>query len=144
MEEYLAALEQAFLDYRQEIERYEKKRKPTDGLLGFGHSLQDEACHEKLDERVNQTVAEICRSRPAPEDAERAVRLLLARDDMAAWPLAAQYMLRALERHSLPLIPFLSPQAAAAFLKRYAAAYKPWDRLPAQKQVFKALKAQAG
>lgn len=143
MEEYLTALEQAFRDYRQEIENYEKKRKPTDGLLGFGHSLQDEACHEKLDERVEKIVAEICQLRPESEDAERAVKLLLAREDMPAWPLAAQYMLRALERHCLPLIPFLSSEAAAVFLKRYAAAYKPWDRLPAQKKVFKALKMRA-
>ena len=143
MEALLAALEQAFRDYRQEIENYEKKRKPTDGLLGFGHSLQDEACHEKLDERVKQIVAEICQLKPAPGDAEQAVKQLLAREDMPAWPLAAQYMLRALERHSLPLIPFLSTEAAGTFLKRYAAAYKPWDRLPVQKEVFKALKARA-
>ena len=135
-------MEQAFSDYRQAIAAYEKKRKPTDGLLGFGHSLQDEACHEKLDERVEQVVSDICRLHPAPGDAEQAVKLLLAREDMPAWPLAAQWMLRALERHSLPLIPFLSRETAQALLKRYAAAYKPWDRLPVQKQVFKALKAR--
>ena len=45
MEEYLTALEQAFITYRQDIENCQKKSRPTDGLLGFGHSLKDDACH---------------------------------------------------------------------------------------------------
>ncbi|MBQ7656512.1 MAG: hypothetical protein IJI53_07730 [Clostridia bacterium] len=143
MEELLSALEQAFADYRQDVDKYEQKRKPTDGLLGFGHSLKDEACHEKLDECVDKIVGEICQARPSPADAKRAVSLLLSRDDLPSWPLAAQWMLHAIERHSLPLIPFLSPESAAAFAKEYAARYKPWERLPAQKEVYKALKARA-
>ena len=69
-----------------------------------------------------------------------AVALLIARSDSASWPLAAQWMLRAIERHSLPLIPFLAPAAAARLQKDYAARYRPWDRLPAQKEVLKALR----
>ena len=48
MDEWMAALEQAFADYRQDLENYEKKRKPTDGLLGLGHSLQNDPCHDRL------------------------------------------------------------------------------------------------
>ena len=142
MEEQLAAMEQAFLDYRQDLEAFERKRKPTDGLLGIGRSLKDDPCHDRVDERLAQAVEAICAMRPSPEQAERAVGLLL-RSDAAAWPLAAQWMLRALERHSIPLIPFLSRESAAAFLKAYANRYRPWDRLPAQQQVYKALKAKA-
>ena len=49
MEELFAALEQAFRDYQSDLENYERKRRPTDGLLGFGRSLKDDACHERLD-----------------------------------------------------------------------------------------------
>ena len=140
MEEAFAALEEAFAAYRQDLDNYEKKRKPTDGLLGFGHSLKDDSCHERFDERVQQAIGQICNITPSPEQAERAARLLLTRDDLPSWPLAAQWMLRAIERHSIPLIPFLSEEAAAAFLKEYSARYKRWERLPAQKEVLKALK----
>ena len=142
MEEWIAALEQSFADYRLDLENYERKRKPTDGLLGFGHSLGNDPCHERLDQRVEQAAGEMCKLNPSPQDAERAVRLLL-RDDQQAWPLAAQWMLRAIERHSIPLIPFLAPESAGILLKEYAGRYRPWDRLPAQKEVFKALKSRA-
>ena len=143
MEQYLDALERAFADYLQELEERQKKTKPTDGLLGFGRSIKDDPCHERADERVEKIIAELCALSPAPETAVLAARLLL-RADGPNWPLSAQWMLRALERHVLPLVPFLAPADAAALQREYAARYKPWDRLPAQKAVYKALKARAG
>ena len=35
MEDCFAALEQAFEMYRQDLDEYERKRKPTDGLLHY-------------------------------------------------------------------------------------------------------------
>ena len=143
MEEQLNALEQAFRDYRKALEECKKKYRPTDGLLGFGRSIKDDPCHSQMDERVEKSVADICRAQPSPADAERAAQMLLARDDMPTWPPSAQLMLRALERHCIPLIPFLSREAAGTLLKKYDARYKRWERFPAQKEVFKALKTQA-
>ncbi len=143
MDEQFAALELAFAKYRQDLEEYARKSKPTDGLLGFGHSLKDDPCHDRFDERVKEAIDGIIAASPAPAEASRTVKMLL-RDDIQAWPVAAQWMMRAIERHILPLIPFLSPDSAAAFHKEYAARYKPWERLPVQQEVFKALKRQAG
>ena len=143
MEASFAALEQAFTIYRQDLENCVKKSKPTDGLLGFGRSLKDDPCHDRFDERVKVAVDRILDLSPTSDIAARAVKMLL-RDDMSSWPLSAQWMLRAIERHTIPLIPFLSPEAAAAFQKEYAARYKPWDRLPVQQEIYKALKHQAG
>lgn len=143
MEERFAALEQAFTIYRQDLEACIRKSKPTDGLLGFGHSLKDDPCHERFDERVKEAVDGICALSTDPEDAARTVRMLL-RNDMSSWPVAAQWMLRAIERHCLPLIPCLSPSDAGVFLKDYTARYKPWDRLPVQQEIYKALKHRAG
>ena len=142
MEELFEALAQAFADYRQDLDNYERKRRLTDGLLGFGRSLGDDSCHDRLDGRVRQIVSALCAAHPSPAEAERALGMLL-RDDMPAWPLAAQWMLRAIERHSLPLIPFLSPEAADAFYQAYRRRYRPYDRLPAQREVCLALKAQS-
>ena len=143
MEELLTALEQAIEDYRTAMKECEKKYRPTDGLFGFGHSIKDDPCHAQVDERVEKIAAEIRDAGPSPQDAERAVLMLLARDDTPAWPVSAQFMLRALERHCITLIPFLSSETAYGFLKKYDARYKRWDRFPAQVEVYKALKARA-
>ena len=143
MEEHFAALELAFETYRQDLDEFARKSKPMDGLLGFGRSLKDDPCHDRFDERVKEAVDGIVAASPTPEAAKQTVSMLL-RSDMQSWPPAAQWMLRAIERHILPLIPFLSPDSAAAFQTEYAARYKPRERLPVQQEVFKALKRQAG
>ena len=140
MDDLYQALLDAFSDYRKDIDSYERRRKPTDGLFGLGRSLRDDPCHERFDERVAQAVQEMCAAQPAPDTAERAVRLLILRGDADGWPTAAQWMFRAVERHCVPLIPFLTPGAAAVLYREYAERYRPWDRLPAQKDVLKALK----
>lgn len=144
MEDLLEGLRQAYLVYRKELDEAERKHSPADGLLGFGHSIRDDACHERFDERVSHSVSELCAHSPAPEDAAQAVRLLLLRGPDADWQLSAQWMLRAAERHSLPLIDFLSREDAGILHKAYADLYRPWERLPVQKQVLKALKTRAG
>ena len=144
MEDCFAALEQAFEMYRQDLDEYERKRKPTDGLLGFGHSLKDDPCHERFDDRVKEAAEQLCASQPEAEDAERFIRRLLPpREAVSVWPVAAQWMLCAIERHTLLLIPFLSGEAAAAIRREYAARYKRWERLPVQQQVLKALQDRA-
>ncbi len=143
MEEFFSELEQAYADYMKDIEDCEKKSRPTDGLLGFGRSMKDDLCHDRFDERVGKLVLSLAESHPSPEEAQRAAEMLLFRD-RRPWPLPAQWMLRAAERHCIPLVPFLSPEGAYALYRDYSALYRPWDRLPAQKELLKALKAAAG
>ncbi len=139
MEELLQELAQAFADYRLELEDSERKRRPADGLFGFGHSPQQDACHERFDGRVERIAGRMAEAGPSPGEAERAVRMILFPEGETPWPLAAQWMLRAAERHTLALIPFLGEGAAASIGKEYGRRYPVWDRLPAQKQVYKAL-----
>ena len=144
MEAFFAEVEQAFEEYRQGIENYQRKRRPTDGWLGFGRSMGDDPCNDRLDERIRRAVEGLCAQTPPPDVAEKMARRLLLRDDLAAWPLAAQWMLRAIERHALPLIPFLSTEDAAELSKAYSCRYKRWERLPAQKEICRALNARKG
>lgn len=143
MDEYFAALEEAFRLYREELEAASKKQKPLGGFLGFGHSLKDDACHERFDERVKNAVDGLAGLNPPAEEAERAVRMLL-RDHGKEWKESAQWMFRAAERHSIPLIPFLTKEAAGQLYQEYNDRYKRWERLPAQKKVYQELKKQAG
>ena len=142
MEEAFAALEQAYADYHRELEECEKNARPTDGILGVGRSEKDDPCHKHADEKIRRTVEELCAAQPTPGAAEEMARLLLLRRDTQEWPPAAQWMLRAMERHALPLIPLLSREAAAEINRAYTARYRRWERLPVQKQICKALKAR--
>ncbi len=144
MDELLNTLDEAFTAYRRDLDAAQKKHKPTDGLLGFGRSIQDDPCHERFDERVEQAVSAMAAANPSSEQAEHVIRTLLIRDDLQTWHLSAQWMLRAAERHALPLIPFLSTETAGSLLKDYTDRYRPWERLPVQKQVVKALKKTHG
>ena len=69
MEEQLDMLRRAYEMYREELEAAERKQKPTDGLLGFGRSLKDDACHERFDERVAQAVSDLCDQSPESKEA---------------------------------------------------------------------------
>ena len=142
MNEQILKIEEAFGAYRRELEEGLKKAKPTDGLLGFGKSVKDDACHDRFDERIAQAVSEMTAGAPAAEDAERALRLILMRSRETDWHLSAQWMLRAAERHALTLVPFLKPEAAETLCREYGECYRRWDRLPAQKEIYKALKAR--
>ncbi len=143
MEELFAGLESAYADYARELEAGEKKQRVTDGLFGFGHSLKDDACHDRLDERLAGIVREILDARPSPREAERAVRLLLMPREKDFPQQSAVWMLRAAERHALDMIPLMDAAAAEKMLEEYSARYRPWDRLPAQKEIVKALKQAA-
>ena len=142
-EPLIDALREAYRVYRREVDDCLKKQKPTDGLFGFGRSLATDACHDRFDRMLADAVHALRDAELSADEAETAVRLILEPSDGREWPQAAQWMLRAAERHTLELIPFLSPEGAARFAAAYAARYKPWDRLPAQREVYRALKHRA-
>ncbi len=143
MEEKLERLEGIYRDYREEIAKAEEKLRPTDGIFGFGASLSNDACHQRLDERLRDAVGEICALSPSSSDAERAAGILL-RSREADFPQnAARWMLRAAERHALPLIPFLDRDAAFRLWKDYEKRYRPWERLPVQRELVAEMKKRA-
>ena len=139
MRDYPSELQQVFSDYRADLEACREKYKPTDGLLGLSRSMNDDVCHDRFDERVKTLSAEFASSRPSSETAARMIRMLLFPEDFQSWPTSAQWMLRAAERHSIPLIPFLSREDAGLFCQQYVLRYPPRDLLPVQKKVCKAL-----
>ena len=138
MDERLTALEQAFRDYREALAEYERKRKPTDGLFGFGRSAQDEPCHAIFDSTVERIVREMA---DMPADAETAAqaaeRLLLT--DEKKWPTSAQWMLVAAQRHAIPLVSLLTPAQAGDLRRRYEGRYRRYERLPVQREALNAL-----
>ena len=143
MEDITSALEQAYSDYRLELAAAEKKQKPADGLFGFGHAIQDDPCHSRLDERITCLVKQAADEGIEPQQAADAIRLLYTQTSLYPYPLSAQWLLYAAERHGMPLVPFLTAEDAADLCREYEKRYKPWNRLPVQKELHRALKRQS-
>lgn len=137
--EYMDRLQALLADYRADIDRLERSRKPTDGLLGFGKKPGDDACHDKMDERVRALAGEMTAD-PDADGIAPALRLLLNAGTDETWPDHARWMLLAQQRHFLPLIPRLSAGERAELAALYDSLYPRRLRLPVQKQLAKALK----
>lgn len=143
MQDILAALEQVYSDYRTELAQAQKKQKPADGLFGLGHSMKDDPCHEHLDERIAAIVQQASAERIDSTQAVQALRLIFTQTSLYPYPVSAQWMLYATERHGMLLVPLLTKEDAAILCREYGKRYKVWDRLPVQKELHQALKRQS-
>lgn len=142
MEDLIEAMEQAYSDYRQALEEARKKQKPADGLFGVGHSIKDDPCHEQLDKRIKALVRQAAEDGIGPQQAAQAIRLLFTQTSLYPYPVSGQWMLYATERHGLLLVPFLDAEEASRLCREYEKRYKPWNRLPVQQELHRALKRQ--
>ena len=142
--EYMEALREIYADYARDVEALEKTRKPTEGMLGIGRKPGDDPCHDKFFSRVGAVTEEMAGA--DLEDGELAgiMDMVLTEEKRTALPSYAHWMLLAVHRHLIPLIPRLTPKEAGRLLEGYAAAYPRFKRLPIQKDVIKALQKAAG
>lgn len=139
---FLAEMDDLYAAYRQELEEAARKHKPASGLFGVGHSIKDDACHERFDEAVRK-FAERAAGEAASGEALQIIRRLYTEADGNEYPLSAKWMMIAAERHILLLVPALTSADAAVLSAEYGKKYRPWNRLPAQREVFAALKKRA-
>ncbi len=127
-----------YADYLAKVDRLLKESKPADGLLGMGKAPQHDACHDWFDQQVAEAVQ-------GAQGREREVAaLLLLGEQKYAAPSCASWMLVAVQRHALPLIPALSGKEAAELLAVYSKTHPFFSRLPMQKEIIAALKKQSG
>lgn len=143
MQDIIAALDQAYSDYRTELAEAEKKQKPADGLFGLGHSIKDDPCHERLDERIAAIVNQAAEEGVGSKQAALALRQIFTQTSLYRYPISAQWMLYATERHGMLLVPLLTREDAVELCRAYGKRYKVWDRLPVQKELHQALKRQS-
>jgi len=132
-------LQQLLEDFALDVRELEKRRKPGQGLLGFGTVPGDDPCHEKLDRQLQELIASL--ERQEGEDLSLFIEKLLGAEKQCDLPEYAHWTLIAGQRHCLPLIPALPPRAAQKLLTDYEAAYPRRKRFPAQKAILQALKA---
>ena len=109
----------------------EKNRKPTDGMFGIGKKPGDDPCH-----------TEFAASAPDSAAVSELLAYMYGIPKEHQDPKSVYWMLIAVHGLTAELIPRLGRDEAAVLYREYGAAYRRWERLPVQQQVYRAL-AQA-
>ena len=139
--------EQRFADllenYAARLREEERRRKPGDGLLGFGKKLSDAPCHAEYDRAVEALAGELAAQGDAPKETAALVWAIFRADERCDWPVCAEWMLLAAHRHAALLVPCLDREDARALHAWYARRFPPLQRMPAQKALLKALVRRA-
>lgn len=128
-------------DYLNRCRQLELDRKPGDGLLGMGSGPDKDPCHDAF-ARELETVLKGAEGRPSDE-IRAALSYLYRIPTENRDNLTAYWMLLAVHGLTVELAAGLNRSDAAALLAEYREEYPRWERLPAQKRVLAALKAQA-
>ncbi len=132
---------QSYLTYTRTLRR---RTSPLAGALGFGGGPKDDPEHMRFYQQAQERAEALLAAAPSPQEAGEAVTLMLRAEeehqdnDLAVWALMAA------QHHAIPLIGLLEREDAGALLAWYQRRYPRRKRLPAQEEVLRALKAQAG
>lgn len=132
----IEALYQAYVDKALQLER---EKQPGQGLLGFGAKPADDPCHAAFVETVKETAAAFARQEMAPEDVKAVVGFMLHTPHMYREPQSLYWTLIAAQGAALPLIHGLTKEDAEQLQRKFARDVRPWQRLPVQKEIFRAL-----
>ncbi|MBR3503281.1 MAG: hypothetical protein IKO07_03435 [Clostridia bacterium] len=137
-------LRDLFDEYEVAVRQADAHRPLGSGLLGMGPKRGDDPCHEAFDRQIAALCGEIAADRPPAEEVGDAVELLLRAEDDRAWPEYTRWMLIAVQRHALPLIPLLPEARRQALYAWYKKRYPTFRRLPVQQQLLKAFQSDQG
>ena len=142
-EPWLQRMEEIYEDYSAEAWEYERRRKPTDGLLGMKGGPADDPSHDRFAKALGDCLAEFAAAAPDSASVRAVLERLYAPPDKGAVTQSAYWMLIAVQGLQTGLIDSLAGEDARALCERYAGDYPRWQRLPVQKKIFAALKAKA-
>ncbi len=127
-----------FDEYEAAVREADARRAPGSGLLGLGPKRGDDPCHEVFDQQIAALCGEIAADQPPAAELGDVIGLLLMAEDDRAWPEYTRWMLIAVQRHALPLIPLLPAEARRELGAQYKKRYPTFQRLPVQRQILKA------
>ncbi len=116
---------------------------PTDGLFGFGNDPKNHPGHEAFYQKVGLLIQEFLSSSPTSEQAEAVAHLLVCTAAQQRSNRLAYWFLYAAQGHVRPVLPLLTPSAAATLVEFYNRHYPRVDRYPVQKEVFRLLKRRS-
>ncbi|MEA4895355.1 MAG: hypothetical protein VB064_08830 [Oscillospiraceae bacterium] len=131
-------------DYIADVRTLLSKRKPTDGLMGFGKRAGEDACHERFADIIERRLNDFAQTSPSSEDAYAVMRMVFEFPQEYRNDSLIYWMLLAVQGMTEGLIPFLSKEDAAALSELYSELYPRYSRLPVQSAVAAHLYLQSG
>ena len=123
-------------NYLEEVDAAIKAAGPADGLFGMRKGPKDDPCHQKFYDAVGEAVAGIQNG----DEAFAAASELIRADKKYDCPQMAALTLTAAQNHIMTLLPLLSSEQKDSLKKYFDTSIPRWERLPTQKQLYKALK----
>ncbi len=136
-------LSEIYEEYLAEAVRAESERKPGEGRFGIGKTPADDPCHASFAEKLEAWLGAFLRTDPDSGAVRGVLEEVYRAPKAHPEPRSAYWMLIAVQGLTAGLISRLSREDAAALTAEYAAAYKRYERMPVQKQLFAALKKAA-
>lgn len=137
----LEKIQALYKDYLIFAERLEENRKPGDGIFGIGRKPADDSCHDRFAEDLKQQLADYAAEAPDPKEVREVLYYIYRAPKEHLQPLSIYWMLISVHGFTEDLIGLLDPADAGMLLELYNDLYPRWDRLPAQKRIYKALKS---
>ena len=125
--------------YVAEAERLEREKKPGDGLMGLTPGPKDDPCHDRFAADLERLLGELASQRLSSGEVREALSLIYRAPLEHPQPLTAYWMLKAVHGMTCELAALLTREDAQRLREAYVRDYRPWDRLPSQKQALAAL-----
>ena len=133
------SLQELYETYYAEALKVEKERKPGEGIFGIGKKPADDPCHDRFVADLKDWLETFSETEPDSAAVREVLSLIYLAPKKYPEPKSAYWMLVAVQGLTIELIPRLTAEDAAALDAEFRAAYKRWERLPAQKQILNAL-----
>ena len=140
----LAQVRTIYESYLEAALAAEQNRRFGDGLLGFGRKPADDPCHGAFFRSLEDALQALAGSQPASGAVREMLEYIYPFHLAHPEPLSIYWMLLAAHKTTLPLIPLLSAPDAAALRDLYGRTLPRNHRLPVHRQIYKALRRQAG
>lgn len=129
--------------YITEAQEARQKAGLCDGLFGMGNDPRKHPCHESFYKAVETWAADFLKEGPPAEQCAEAAAWILQAADFHREDQDVYWYLYAAQLHALPLIARLAREDAKQLQQWYDRAYPARERMPAQDQVYRALKKAA-
>ena len=130
-------------DYEKKLLKLYDKMSPMAGVWGMGNHPKDDPCNEVFYENVEGWTKEFLAGSPSAQEAEEAANWILRlahehKADKTFW------FCNAIQIHAKGLIPLMGQEEARELQKWYDEAYPALERLPIQREIYKALEKRSG
>lgn len=138
----LTRLQEIFTQYDKAAAAARRETKGLAGIWGMGDDPRNHHCHDQFYQEVDAWVMEFLYTQPDAAAVAEAVKLILGAADERRNRESYWYSFAA-QSHVGPMIPWLRAADARAIADWYDTVYTKLERLPAQRNMYKALRKAA-